>query len=97
MYLNVTCHFPFALCDSPLLQDVLPRVTQWLIARRDSSTGGFKRSATALDGFGFAPQLLTDVYILNALVTAGVKYPEQRDDLIGESLLHKLLSDEGTE
>jgi hypothetical protein len=65
---------------------VLPRVSQWLTVRRDSSTGGFKRSATALDGFGFAPQLLTDVYILHALVAAGVQYPEQRDDLIGESL-----------
>jgi hypothetical protein len=81
--MHVPCNL---LCT--LLQDVLAHVTQWLIQRRDSSTGGFKRSATALDGFGFAPQLLTDVYILNALVTAGVHYPEQRADLIGESLFH---------
>ena len=52
--------------DEALLQ----RTRQWLRGRADGA-GGFKRSPQALDSFGRAPQTVTDLYIVWALVTAG--------------------------
>ncbi|KAJ3432316.1 macroglobulin / complement [Anaeramoeba flamelloides] len=55
---------------------MLKRTTDWILARRDEETGGFKRNSRALDSFGRAPMHTTDAYIVWALTKAGIGYGE---------------------
>ncbi|GBG32070.1 CD109 antigen [Hondaea fermentalgiana] len=48
-------------------KQMLKRTVSWLLSRRDDA-GGFKRSSRALDSFGRASALTTDMYIMWALV-----------------------------
>jgi hypothetical protein len=49
---------------------LLDRTANWLLARRDGS-GGFQRNTKKLDGFGSAPDAITNAYIVWALTESG--------------------------
>jgi len=53
-------------------KDMLNRTRAWLLGRRDGS-GGFNRSAKAIDSFGGAPADTTNAYITWALIESGEK------------------------
>ena len=54
---------------------MLARTTEWLLGRRvgtsGENAGSFARSDRSLDSFGAAPALVTDAYIVYALVAHG--------------------------
>jgi hypothetical protein len=49
---------------------LLDRTANWLMGRRDGK-GGFQRSTKKLDGFGAAPDAITNAYIVWALAESG--------------------------
>jgi hypothetical protein len=49
---------------------LLDRTATWLLSRRDGK-GGFQRSTKKLDGFGAAPDSITNAYIVWALAESG--------------------------
>jgi hypothetical protein len=49
---------------------LLDRTANWLLSRRDGK-GGFQRSTKKLDGFGAAPDSITNAYIVWALAESG--------------------------
>ncbi len=54
----------------PVDELMLANTRQWLLNRRDGK-GGFRRNERAIDGFGRAPQMITDAYIIWALLESG--------------------------
>jgi hypothetical protein len=53
-------------------QTMVQRTKKYLLGQRNG-VGGFKRNSRALDGFGRAPDYITDAYIVWALLESGVK------------------------
>ena len=51
-------------------RSLIDRTAEWLLARRDGK-GGFQRNSKQLDGFGGAPDTITNAYIVWALSEAG--------------------------
>ncbi|MEX2140226.1 MAG: MG2 domain-containing protein [Pirellulales bacterium] len=49
---------------------LLDRTAEWLLGRRDGN-GGFRRNEKKLDGFGSAPDQITNAYIVWALCESG--------------------------
>ncbi|QJX00640.1 alpha-2-macroglobulin family protein [Frigoriglobus tundricola] len=62
----------------PVDPQLIKRTQGFLLSRKDG-TGGFKRNARALDGFGGAPKHTTDVYIVWALVESDPDDTERLD------------------
>lgn len=56
----------------PVDKKMVEQTRRWLLGRRNGK-GGFERNAKALDSFGRAPQLITDAYIVWALLESGEK------------------------
>jgi hypothetical protein len=56
----------------PVDQTMVERTRKYLLGQRNGA-GGFKRNKRALDGFGRAPDHITDAYIVWALLESGVK------------------------
>ncbi|VTU02728.1 a-macroglobulin complement component : TonB-dependent receptor OS=Hyalangium minutum GN=DB31_3602 PE=4 SV=1: A2M_N: A2M: Thiol-ester_cl: A2M_comp [Gemmataceae bacterium] len=62
----------------PVDPQLIKRTQDFLLSRRDGS-GGFRRNARALDGFGGAPKHTTDAYIVWALVESDPDDAEKLD------------------
>jgi hypothetical protein len=61
----------------------LNRTAEWLLGRRDGS-GGFQRNTKKVDGFGSAPDAITNAYIVWALCESGQEGIEKELDRVIE-------------